>query len=94
MIFVSLVSDLFRDAVRASYKDAVAKVMVAAKRHTYQVLTKRFERVRKVLNSKLSFPSKPAPIMAICGSCMKLTSERTYNTQPIQICTSCAASSW
>jgi len=58
MIFVNSMSDLFHDAVPDSYIDGVAKVMVAAKWHTYQVLTKRSERLRKLLNSKLSFAAK------------------------------------
>src|ERR1700737_1263828 len=55
MIFVNSMSDLFHDQVPDDYIDAVARVMVAAKWHTYQVLTKRSERLRKLLNSRLSF---------------------------------------
>jgi len=55
MIFVNSMSDLFHDGVPDDYIVAVAKVMVAAKWHTYQVLTKRSERLRELLSSKLAF---------------------------------------
>jgi protein gp37 len=55
MIFVNSMSDLFHEGVPEDYICAVAKVMVVARWHTYQVLTKRSERLRKLLNSKLSF---------------------------------------
>jgi len=55
MIFVNSMSDLFQDAVPEDYIEAVARVMVAANWHTYQILTKRSERLQKLLNSRLSF---------------------------------------
>ncbi len=55
MIFVNSMSDLFHDAVPEDYISTVAKVMVAANWHTYQVLTKRSGRLRNLLNSTLSF---------------------------------------
>ncbi len=55
MIFVNSMSDLFHDGVPEDYIEAVGRVMVAAKWHTYQVLTKRSDRLQKLLNSKLSF---------------------------------------
>jgi protein gp37 len=58
MIFVNSMSDLFHDAVPDDYIEAVVKVMVAAKWHTYQVLTKRSERIQKLLNSRLKFAAK------------------------------------
>jgi protein gp37 len=58
MIFVNSMSDLFHDAVPDNYITAVAQVMVAAKWHTYQVLTKRSERLRSLLNTKLHFAAK------------------------------------
>ena len=54
-IFVNSMSDLFHDAVPEDYISTVAKVMVAANWHTYQVLTKRSGRLRNLLNSTLSF---------------------------------------
>lgn len=62
MIFVNSMSDLFHDAVPEDYIEAVARVMVTAKWHTYQVLTKRSERLRKLLNSTLSFAAKQSHI--------------------------------
>jgi protein gp37 len=55
MIFVNSMSDLFHDAVPDDYIAAVARVMVFANWHTYQVLTKRSGRVRTLLNSSLAF---------------------------------------
>jgi protein gp37 len=55
MIFVNSMSDLFHDNVPESYIVAVAQVMAAAKWHTYQVLTKRSERLQKLLSSTLGF---------------------------------------
>jgi len=55
MIFVNSMSDLFHEGVPDDYIVAVAKVMVAAKWHTYQVLTKRSQRLRSLLNSTLGF---------------------------------------
>jgi protein gp37 len=62
MIFVNSMSDLFHVNVPDDYIEAVAKVMVAANWHTYQVLTKRSERLQKLLNSKLSFAASQAHI--------------------------------
>lgn len=55
MIFVNSMSDLFHENVPEEYIVAVAKVMVAANWHTYQVLTKRSERLRELLNTSLRF---------------------------------------
>jgi protein gp37 len=45
MIFVNSMSDLFHDRVPDSYIGRVFDVMAAAERHTFQVLTKRAERL-------------------------------------------------
>ncbi len=55
MIFVNSMSDLFHENVPDAYVVAVAKVMVAANWHTYQVLTKRSGRLRDLLNTSLRF---------------------------------------
>jgi len=55
MVFVNSMSDLFHDDVPEAYIAAVAKIMVTAKWHTYQVLTKRSRRLRELLNSSLAF---------------------------------------
>jgi protein gp37 len=58
MIFVNSMSDLFHDGVPDDYVIEVAKVMAMAKWHTYQVLTKRSERLQKLLNTKLRFAAE------------------------------------
>jgi protein gp37 len=55
MIFVNSMSDLFHEDVPEDYVMAVAKVMTAANWHTFQVLTKRSDRLRKLLNGPLRF---------------------------------------
>lgn len=50
--FVNSMSDLFQDAVPDSYITQVAQVMEAAPWHTYQILTKRGGRMRKLLKTK------------------------------------------
>lgn len=55
MIFVNSMSDLFHEDVPDDYIVKVARVMQLAHWHTYQVLTKRSERMRDLLGSKLSF---------------------------------------
>lgn len=54
-VFVNSMSDLFQPEVPDEYIVAVAHVMKTANWHTYQVLTKRAERLRDLLNGKLSF---------------------------------------
>lgn len=58
MIFVNSMSDLFHDDVPDDYIDSVARVMAAANWHTYQVLTKRPERLKRLLNGKLRFAAE------------------------------------
>ncbi len=53
MIFVNSMSDLFHDQVPASYISRVATTMQLANWHTYQVLTKRSERLRDMLSGPL-----------------------------------------
>lgn len=55
MIFVNSMSDLFHPQVPDEYIVKVARVMNAANWHTYQVLTKRAERMQKLLKGKLRF---------------------------------------
>ena len=54
-VFVNSMSDLFQDDVPDAYVEDVVRVMVAANWHTYQVLTKRADRLKKMLATKLSF---------------------------------------
>lgn len=53
MVFVNSMSDLFQDAVPDEYIEAVATVMLRANWHTYQVLTKRAERMQSLLGTKI-----------------------------------------
>jgi protein gp37 len=52
-IFVNSMSDLFHEDVPDSYIQQVAEVMKEANWHTYQVLTKRAKRLKKLLNGPL-----------------------------------------
>lgn len=58
MVFVNSMSDLFHEQVPDDYIVAVTRVMTAAKWHTYQVLTKRAERLQKLLDTRLSFAAE------------------------------------
>jgi protein gp37 len=53
MIFVNSMSDLFHERVPEDYIVAVAEVMAKADWHTYQVLTKRSERLGELLRSRI-----------------------------------------
>ncbi len=57
-VFVNSMSDLFQPGVPDGYIEDVVKVMVEANWHTYQVLTKRSDRLLKLLSSKLGFAAK------------------------------------
>jgi protein gp37 len=53
MVFVNSMSDLFHEKVPDSYISEVVRVMEVADWHTYQVLTKRSERLRDLLKARL-----------------------------------------
>ena len=53
MVFVNSMSDLFHKDVSDDYILAVVRVMRLANWHTYQILTKRSERLRDLLKTKL-----------------------------------------
>jgi protein gp37 len=55
MVFVNSMSDLFQDGVPDEYIKAVVDVMCIAKWHTFQVLTKRAERMQQLLASSLGY---------------------------------------
>jgi protein gp37 len=57
-IFVNSMSDLFHEDVPDCYVEQVARVMTMADWHTYQVLTKRADRLRDMLGTKLDFAAK------------------------------------
>jgi protein gp37 len=52
-IFVNSMSDLFHEGVPDGYIEKVCRVMLAANWHTYQVLTKRADRMSALLQGKL-----------------------------------------
>jgi protein gp37 len=56
-VFVNSMSDLFHKDIPDDYIVSVAKVMQSAPWHTFQVLTKRSERMRDLLKTKLRFVS-------------------------------------
>lgn len=59
-VFVNSMSDLFHEGVPDDYISAVADVMMKARWHTYQVLTKRSSRMRELLSTRLrTLASKP-----------------------------------
>jgi protein gp37 len=59
LIFVNSMSDLFQDGVSDEYTEVVSQVRATANWHTYQVLTKRSERLRDLLlSSKLRFAAE------------------------------------
>jgi protein gp37 len=58
MIFVNSMSDLFHDGVPLSYISSVVSTMCLARWHTYQVLTKRSERLQELLCGPLQAAAK------------------------------------
>lgn len=58
MIFVNSMSDLFQESIADDYIESVVRVMMLANWHTYQVLTKRAERMRDMLNGPLAFAAQ------------------------------------
>ena len=62
LVFVNSMSDLFQDRVPDGYVKAVAHVMSTANWHTYQVLTKRSERLRNMLSEALTFAAEQESI--------------------------------
>ena len=55
MVFANSMSDLFHRDIDDDTIVSIARVMDAADWHTYQVLTKRSERLRDLLRTKLAF---------------------------------------
>lgn len=58
LVFVNSMSDLFQPGVPDEYADAVSSVMVKADWHTYQVLTKRSDRLKTLLDGRLRFAAE------------------------------------
>ncbi len=57
-IFVNSMSDLFHPGVPEAYIAEVGRVMKDVRRHTHQVLTKRHDRMRRILSGELSWMGK------------------------------------
>jgi protein gp37 len=57
-VFVNSMSDLFQPDVPDAYIEDVARVMVEANWHTYQVLTKRSDRLLNMLSTRLRFAAE------------------------------------
>lgn len=57
-IFVNSMSDLFHEDVPDEYIEKVCRVMLAANWHTYQILTKRADRMAALLQGKLRKATK------------------------------------
>src|SRR4030088_2005461 len=51
-------SDLFQEGVPDDYIETVCRVMVKANWHTFQVLTKRSERLKQLLTGRLRFAAE------------------------------------
>jgi protein gp37 len=62
-IFVNSMSDLFHEGVPDAYIERVCRVMLAANWHTYQVLTKRPDRMAALLRGKLKEAAKAPHIL-------------------------------
>ena len=58
MAFVNSISDLFHRDIPDEYIMLVAEILAKANWHTYQVLTKRSERLRDLLQTKLAFAAE------------------------------------
>jgi protein gp37 len=61
-IFVNSMSDLFHDQVPDEFIEKVCRVMLAANWHTYQVLTKRADRMAAMLQGPLRTAAKASHI--------------------------------
>src|SRR5690242_16679459 len=62
LVFVNSMSDLFQEGVPDEYVEAVCRVMVSAKWHTFQVLTKRSARLKQLLCGRLRFAAEQSHI--------------------------------
>ena len=60
-IFVNSMSDLFHEDIPTEYIARVGRVMQDAYWHTYQILTKRHDRLRELLSTELNWMSRPPP---------------------------------
>ena len=92
-IFVNSMSDLFHEAVPAAYIAAVGRVMRNADRHTFQVLTKRHERMRRLLNGELRWMGGPPHVWLGVSSREPATRTDAHSTNCRSIARRACASS-
>jgi protein gp37 len=62
-VFVNSMSDLFHEGVPDDYISQVCEVMLAAEWHTYQILTKRPDRMARLLQGPLKSAANAAHIL-------------------------------
>lgn len=67
-IFVNSMSDLFHENVKDEWLDEIFRVMARCPQHTFQILTKRPERMRAVLTDRWKTPY-PFPNIHLGVSC-------------------------
>lgn len=77
MIFVNSMSDLFHEAVPDDFIDEVFAVMALASQHTFQVLTKRPERMREYLSRPAVEVRIGLQAMAMCLDSVVATKGRS-----------------
>ncbi len=70
-IFVNSMSDLFHESITSSFIDSVFAIMALASRHTFQILTKRPERMVEWFNSRQNLHSNMEAIMNDYGHSIK-----------------------
>ena len=61
MVFVNSMSDLFHELIPFEYVDRVFETMATADKHTYQILTKRPERMRDYMLRSEDAQNEPLP---------------------------------
>lgn len=84
-VFVNSVSDLFHQAVPFHFIDQVFAVMALTPQHTYQVLTKRPERMAEYFSTRDVFVAEPPEEIPPWGSEHPAigVDKRTYHQHPL-----------
>ena len=80
-VFVNSMSDLFHADVPEDYIERVCQVMAAADWHTYQVLTKRSERMSELLRTRLRFAAALLVCAAVIAAALPLAN-RAVGAKP------------
>lgn len=81
-IFVNSMSDLFHDAVSDDFIARVFATMAEAKQHTFQILTKRAERMRQLLKHDLPYEGPEWPLPNVWIGVSVEDQKRTYERIP------------